>query len=167
MFFISVLIKIPGIIFLFINTYLNIKKPVNILSQKKVLRELNEFGFSIINKSYFSLSFIDKLHNSFYEKCSIKKINQINEPIIYEPLTKNNLNRVLSIIEKNYMNMISKYLFMLPYLKTVNYMYSKNERTLKNSSQYWHLDKTGVRTLKLFLALHDQEKQWTFNFYRF
>ena len=73
LFFISVLIKIPGIIFLFINTFLNIKKPVNILSQKKVLRELNEFGFSIINKSYFSLSFIDKLHNSFYRKYSIRK----------------------------------------------------------------------------------------------
>tara|TARA_B100000989_G_C19531294_1_gene470101 strand:+ start:173 stop:1063 length:891 start_codon:yes stop_codon:yes gene_type:complete len=159
LFLISILIKIPGIISHFFRTSLNIKKPENILFQKNILRELNEFGFSLISDSCFSLSFIDKLSNSFYEKYAIEKISKITEPMIYEPLSKINLNKVLSIIEKNYMSMISKYLFMLPYLKTVTYMYSKNEKTLKNSSQYWHLDKTGPRTLKLFLSLHDQTEK--------
>lgn len=158
LFLISILIKLPGIILHFIRTSLNIQKPKNTFFQKKVLRELNEFGFSIINNSYFSSNFLDKLNKSFYEKYSIKKISKLSEPIIYEPLSKTNLKKVLSIIEKNYMCMISKYLFMLPYLKTVTYMYSKNERNFKNSSQHWHLDKAGLRTLKLFLALHDQEE---------
>ena len=159
LFLISILIKLPFIISHFIRTYLNIKNPKNDLFQKKILREVNEFGFSIINNSYFSLSFLDKLSNSFYEQYAIEKISKITEPLIYEPLSKTNLNKVLRIIEKNYMSMISKYLFMLPYLKTVTYMYSKNERTIENSSQYWHLDKTGPRTLKIFLALHDQDER--------
>lgn len=48
---------------------------------------------------------------------------------------------------------VSHYIGMVPVIENITIWYSPNDRALKNSSQYYHLDGQDVRTVQLFVLL--------------
>ena len=152
--FLSIVIKLPSIIEFKLKK-LRFKKHKFNKNQKNILRNLNKFGFSIRDSFLIDEKVLESIISYFYENFNQELINKGNSPMIYGALKKDHIEYILNHLDKNYINLISKYLFNLPYLKTICYMYSKNNEELNQSSQYWHLDKQGPRTLKIFISLHD------------
>tara|TARA_Y100000589_G_scaffold332029_1_gene388674 strand:- start:2607 stop:3341 length:735 start_codon:yes stop_codon:yes gene_type:complete len=126
-------------------------------NNKIILNNLNNFGFSIKDTFHFDENKLSEITDYFYKNFEAESKKNVKSPMIYSSLSKKNIDYVVNHLNQNYYSLISKYLFNFPYLKTICYMYSKNSQDLSGSSQYWHLDKQGPRTLKIFIALHDMD----------
>ena len=153
----SIIIKIPVIIFYYITGRIPVSFKMN-KREFSIYKDLNKFGFSYSDKIEISQKLLQEVHDSFYRKYQNKRIdnNQILRfPIEYLPIEKDLKNSIYRTIEYQLKSVISNYLFHMPYCKKVCFMYSRNNQIIENSSQYWHLDKTGPKTLKIFITLHE------------
>ena len=153
-FFIMLVLKIPIILKYKYKNRLLKKSNLNTY-QKNIYRNLERFGFSIKKDFYFDKKILEDIVDNFYKQFENTINAKNNEPMIYGALNRTHIDYILDFMNTKYLNVISKYLYGMPYLKTICYMYSKNQKTISNSSQFWHLDKQGPRTLKIFVALHD------------
>ncbi len=127
-------------------------------SKSNLLKELQSFGFAYERDSLLPLDIIEEINSYFEEKIlpTIKLNKSTNaNPLYYFPLTNYHSKLVLINLLDKYETTIIKYLNYSPYLKNISYMYSRNSDTFDDSSQFWHLDKQGTKTLKIFIALKD------------
>tara|TARA_B100000579_G_C22714620_1_gene796288 strand:+ start:239 stop:1129 length:891 start_codon:yes stop_codon:yes gene_type:complete len=155
--FISIIFKIPLIIFYFMQRVLLIIKNIHMNTKElNIFKELNQYGYSYSDKIKISNNLLKKLNDSFYNKYQDKVIDnkQLRFPIEYLPIDQDLEKYICETIDNQLTSVISNYLFHMPYRKKVCYMYSRNTETISNSSQYWHLDRTGPKTLKIFITLH-------------
>lgn len=155
LFGISLLLKVP--IFLkYKLSKLQFKRKKKLSKQEsQILRNLEGFGFSIRKNFLMEIKVLDEIIEYFYDGLYKNKKIINKNPMTYTPLKEEHTDILLEHIQKNYETAIAKYLFNMPYLKTICYMYSNNTESIDNSSQFWHLDKQGPRTLKIFIALQD------------
>ncbi len=156
LFIISILFKFPFIIWHTLRNLFLKKKKYLYLEQRKLLEQLQYYGFTMNPRYILDKNTTYRLREDFYQDYQQSiNINGNECSVMYKPLRQTNIKIIMEQLVANIEPIINSYMYYSPYLKHIFYMYSDNNTIHANSSQHWHLDKQGPKTLKIFIALHD------------